>query len=98
MAVLEIKNLSVRYTVKEKKILACDGVELSVEERDSMGIVGESGSGKSTLAMGMLGLLPKPTTQVEGEIQFRGLNLVGLPDAEYAKSDGESFRRSFRSR
>ncbi|MGI6151041.1 MAG: ABC transporter ATP-binding protein [Christensenellales bacterium] len=85
MALLEIKDLNVRYLMKERQILACDCVSLTVEEQDSIGIVGESGSGKSTLAMGILGLLPKSITQMEGDILFKGLNLVGLSDREYAK-------------
>jgi peptide/nickel transport system ATP-binding protein len=35
--------------------------------------------------MSILGLLPKSTTKTDGTIRFRGLNLVGLPDAEYIK-------------
>ncbi len=85
MALLEIRNLNVRYAVKGRQVLACDGVDLDVEAQDSVGIVGESGSGKSTLAMSILGLLPKSTTKTDGTIRFRGLNLVGLPDAEYIK-------------
>jgi len=85
MAVLEIKNLNVRYVIKGRQVLACDGVSLEVEEQDSIGIVGESGSGKSTLAMSILGLLPRSTTRIDGEILFKGLNLVGLSQWEYAK-------------
>jgi len=85
MAVLKIQNLNVRYVMKERQVLACDDVNLEIEEQDSIGIVGESGSGKSTLAMSILGLLPKSTTQTDGEISFQGLNLVGLSEAEYAK-------------
>lgn len=85
MALIEIKDLNVRYLMKERQILACDGVSLTVEEQDSVGIVGESGSGKSTLAMSILGLLPKSTTRADGEILFQGLNLVGLPERDYAK-------------
>lgn len=85
MAVLEVKNLTVRYETNGKSVLACDGVDLTAEEQDSIGIVGESGSGKSTLAMCVLGLLPKASTQISGEIRFAGRNLVGLSEAEYAR-------------
>ena len=85
MAVLKVQNLNVRYAMKERQVLACDDVSLEIDEQDSIGIVGESGSGKSTLAMCILGLLPKSSTQIDGEICFQGLNLVGLSEAEYTK-------------
>lgn len=85
MAVLEVKNLTVRYETNGKSVLACDGVDLTAEAQDSIGIVGESGSGKSTLAMCILGLLPKASTHISGEIGFAGKNLVGLSEAEYAQ-------------
>ncbi len=85
MALIEIRDLNVRYLMNKREILACDKVDLTVLEQDSVGIVGESGSGKSTLAMCILGLLPKATTRAEGEILFQGMNLVGLPEKDYAK-------------
>ncbi|MGI6192404.1 MAG: ABC transporter ATP-binding protein [Christensenellales bacterium] len=85
MALLEIRDFNVRYIMKDRQILACDGVNLTVEEQDSIGIVGESGSGKTTLAMGILGLLPKSITRMEGEILFKDLNLAGMDDRDYAK-------------
>ena len=54
MALLEIKNVNVRYIMKDKKVHACQHVSLEIEEQDSIGIVGESGSGKSTLASAIL--------------------------------------------
>ncbi len=54
MALLELKNVNVRYIMKDKKVHACQHVSLEIEEQDSIGIVGESGSGKSTLASAVL--------------------------------------------
>ena len=56
MALLELKNVNVRYIMKDKKVHACQHVSLEIEEQDSIGIVGESGSGKSTLASAVLRL------------------------------------------
>ncbi len=82
MSVLEIKNLNITYSTNAKSVLACDNINLKVEEQDSIGIVGESGSGKSTLAMGILGLLPTQSAKLSGEILFKGKNLVGLSPEE----------------
>ena len=78
MALLELKNVNVRYIMKDKKVHACQHVSLEIEEQDSIGIVGESGSGKSTLASAVLRLLPHRITQVDGEILYNGKDLLKL--------------------
>ena len=82
MALLEIKNVNVRYIMKDKKVHACQHVSLEIEEQDSIGIVGESGCGKSTLASAILRLLPKRITQVDGEILYNGRDLLKLSQEE----------------
>lgn len=82
MALLELKNVNVRYIMKDKKVQACQHVSLEIEEQDSIGIVGESGSGKSTLASAVLRLLPHRITQVDGEILYNGKDLLKLTKDE----------------
>ena len=82
MALLELKNVNVRYIMKDKKVHACQHVSLEIEEQDSIGIVGESGSGKSTLASAVLRLLPQRVTQVDGEILYNGKDLLKLTKDE----------------
>ena len=82
MALLELKNVNVRYITKDKKVHACQHVSLEIEEQDSIGIVGESGSGKSTLASAVLRLLPHRITQVDGEILYNGKDLLKLTKDE----------------
>ena len=82
MALLELKNVNVRYIMKDKKVHAYQHVSLEIEEQDSIGIVGESGSGKSTLASAVLRLLPHRITQVDGEILYNGKDLLKLTKDE----------------
>ncbi len=55
-------------------VKALDGVDLSINPRQVLGVVGESGSGKTTLAKVLL-LLEKPT---KGEVLFKGKDIHSL--------------------
>lgn len=75
--ILEIKDLVTRFTTKRGMLTAVDGVSLSVNEGETLGIVGESGCGKSVTALSILQLLPKPLAHIaEGEILFKEQDLV----------------------
>jgi oligopeptide transport system ATP-binding protein len=85
MSLLEIRNLKKYFPVggglfsrRKGEVRAVDGVDLTVEEGETLGLVGESGCGKSTLGRTLLRLI-EPT---EGEIVFQGKNLLGLSPRE----------------
>ena len=85
MNLLEIRDLKKHFPVAEglfsrhkDAVKAVDGVSLTVEEGETLGIVGESGCGKSTLGRTILRLI-EPTS---GEIFFQGKNLLGLSQRE----------------
>lgn len=76
MALLEIENLSVTYEEDDEFIQAVDGVDLSVEAGETLGIVGESGCGKSTIIKSLISILDSNGTITGGEIRFKGDDLV----------------------
>ena len=76
--VLSIRDLRVWYGTALGPVRAVDGISLDVRPGETVGLVGESGCGKSTFGRGILGLLPEGAA-VQGEVLFRGTNLVGLP-------------------
>jgi peptide/nickel transport system ATP-binding protein len=62
---------------------AVDGVDLAIDEGETLGVVGESGSGKSVTAFSVMRLLPMPPAKiVAGELLFRGRDLLKASDAE----------------
>lgn len=85
---LQITDMSVTYTTPHGSVRAVDGVSLSVEKGEAVGIVGESGSGKSTLAHAVLKLLPRSASQV-GRIVLQGADLTAMSDREMGKIRGD---------
>ena len=85
MSLLEVRNLKKYFPVggglfsrRRGEIRAVDGVSVTVEEGETLGLVGESGCGKSTLGRSILRLI-EPTG---GEIYFQGKNILALPQRE----------------
>jgi len=73
LALLEVKDLVVEFSLPEGKIRAPDGISFEVEREEVLGIVGESGSGKSATALAIMGLVPSPPGRVvSGKILFEG--------------------------
>ena len=60
MPLLEIDNLSVDFPSAGGVLRAVDGVSLSLEEGEVLGIVGKSGSGKSVTMLALMGLVADP--------------------------------------
>lgn len=72
---LELRGVSVRYPVGWRRHLAAvDGVDLVINEGETLGLIGESGSGKSTIARAIVGLAPVS----DGEVLWRGEKTTGL--------------------
>ncbi|UQZ90168.1 peptide ABC transporter ATP-binding protein [Deltaproteobacteria bacterium Smac51] len=83
MALLEIKNLHTVFDTDRGKVRAVDGVSLSIEPGETLGVVGESGCGKSVTALSVLRLLQKPTGRIaSGEILWEGQDLTKFTEAQ----------------
>ncbi len=66
---------------KDLLVRAVDGVNLAIEEGETLGLVGESGCGKSTLGRSILNIFP-PTA---GEVSLRGENILKFSKDELLK-------------
>lgn len=75
---LEIKDLVVRFRVGRRFLTAVDGVSLSVNRGETVGLVGESGSGKSTLGLAAVLALRAES----GRVVFNGTDLSELSERE----------------
>ena len=83
MPLLEIENLTVEFPSRSGTLRAVDGVSLTLDKGEVLGIVGESGSGKSVGMLAVMGLVPFP-----GRVQRRQAAVRGTRPAA-ALSDRE---------
>src|SRR5438034_1392546 len=79
---LEVKDLRVHFPTGDGLVKAVDGVSFSIGPGETLGIVGESGSGKSVTFLTVLGLIDMKKARVEGQVLFRGQDLLKLPKEE----------------
>lgn len=82
MPLLEIENLRTYFYTLRGVVRAVDGVSLTLDRGESLGIVGESGSGKSTLAWSILKLVPPPGRIVDGTIRVDGMDVTKMSEGE----------------
>src|ERR671934_1831366 len=92
---LEVKGLKVRFATEDGVVRAVDGVDFELDRGKVLGIVGESGSGKSVTAMTLLGLTRDRNSRFEGEIDYKGQDLLKLPEEELRRFRGAELAMIF---
>jgi len=86
---LQVENLVREYAMPREKLFepppkvhALNGVSFTIEAGRSLGIVGESGSGKSVTMMTVMRLINDPNAVFEGEVLYKGRDLMKVSQAE----------------
>lgn len=79
---LEVRNLKTYFFTDDGVVKAVDGVDFEVNSGEILGLVGESGCGKSVTSFSILQLIDDPGRIVDGEIFFKGRDLLKLSEAE----------------
>lgn len=95
MALLEIENLSVEFPSHNAVMHAVDGVSLSVNAGEVLGIVGESGSGKSVTMMALMGLVAFPGRVKADRLRFDGHDLLAMDAQSRRKLIGKDLSMIF---
>ena len=78
MPLLEIEDLHVEFPTQAGVMRAVEGVSLSLDEGEVLGIVGESGSGKSVTMLAVMGLVAFPGRVHAKRLHFAGHDLLKL--------------------
>jgi dipeptide transport system ATP-binding protein len=96
MPLLDIKNLSVTFPSKSGAVLrAVDGVSVTLETGEVLGIVGESGSGKSVAMLAVMGLVPFPGRVEADRLTFEGRDLLRASERERRALTGKDVAMIF---
>jgi peptide/nickel transport system ATP-binding protein len=75
---LELTDVKTHFRTPRGIVRAVDGVSLTLDRGNALGIVGESGSGKTILSRSIMGLLPPKGSIRSGSIKFEGREIGNL--------------------
>lgn len=93
---LNIKDLSVVYHAEDATVYAVDGLSLSLDKGETLGLVGETGAGKTTTALSIMRLLPQGIGEVtNGTIELDGADVMQLSDKEIRAIRGNTVSMIF---
>src|ERR1700745_634035 len=95
MPLLEIENLSVAFPSQGGMVRAVEGVDITLEKGEILGIVGESGSGKSVSMLALMGLVPFPGRVTAESLTFAGHDLRHLTARERRRIVGKDVAMVF---
>jgi peptide/nickel transport system ATP-binding protein len=84
--VLQVNNLQVTYYTDSGRARALDGVNLTLNAGEKLGLVGESGSGKSTMALAMMRMIKPPGRIEGGQVIVGDVDLTALSEEDMRKA------------
>jgi oligopeptide transport system ATP-binding protein len=83
---LDVQDLHVEFRTRNGIAHAVNGVNLHLQSSETLAILGESGCGKSVTAQAIMGILDSPPGFVTGgQVRYRGIDLLKLPEAQRRK-------------
>ena len=92
---LDVRDLTVRFPTADGVVQAVSNVSFTLSRGETLGVVGESGSGKSVSNLAIMGLLNRARTQITGDVEFKGRNLLTLDPDDLRKIRGKEIAMVF---
>lgn len=93
---LDVRDLSVTLETERATVAAVNGVSLTVERGEIVGIVGESGAGKTMVARAITALLPA-NARTSGEVLFDGADVLRMSGEDLRRHRGAGAAMCFQS-
>ena len=95
-AILEIDDLHTHFRTRDGVVRAIEGLSLTVQAGEVLGIVGESGCGKSVTALSVMRLIPSNAGGiVKGQVRFEGKDLASLSEPQMRSIRGNQIAMVF---
>ena len=92
---LQVNDLKVHFPTDDGLVKAVDGISFQVMPGETLGVVGESGSGKSVSFLTVMGLITSKQAIIEGEVIFKGQDLLQVPVDEMRNVRGDKISMIF---
>lgn len=92
---LAIQDLKTVFATEKGAVTAVDGVSFQINAGEMVGVVGESGCGKSVTSESILQLLDERTTTYQGQILYKGRDLLKLNRDEMRRIRGNEIAMIF---
>ena len=93
--ILEVKDLHISFDTYAGQVHAIRGVNFDLKPGETLAIVGESGSGKSVTSRSIMGLLANNANVENGEILFKGEDLIKKTEKQMQKIRGSEIAMIF---
>lgn len=94
--VLSIKNLFVKYETDDATVYAVNGLDLSLKQKQTLGLVGETGAGKTTTGLAIMRLIPNPPGIItSGMIEVNGRDIMNFNKKELREFRGKEVAMIF---
>ncbi|MFN0065429.1 MAG: ABC transporter ATP-binding protein [Chlamydiales bacterium] len=88
-SLLSVRHLTLQLKIEGKIYKVLNDLSFDLQKGETLALVGETGCGKSMTALSIMQILPTPPMlPPEGEILYRGKNLLKLPPSEMRKIRG----------
>src|ERR1700722_8583314 len=92
---LEIRNLTVEFATARGRFRAVEGLDMTLEPGEILGVVGESGSGKSVSMLALMGLVAYPGKVTADRMNFDGVDLLNISPRERRRLVGKDIAMVF---
>ena len=93
---LEIRDLQVQFHTDTGLVKAVEGLNLTLQRGETMGLVGETGAGKTTAALAIMQLIASPPGKItRGQIFFDGEDILAKSEEEKRHIRGKKIAMIF---